>query len=105
MKISAEAENSNFDVLEMVVEKAHEICNKILLFEAVCMKEDEIRLVLDRHHIFDREIQRVYLELVREYNEHTSCEKKLLNNNFQTRTGAKHVFNNRIGNSSDVGGN
>jgi hypothetical protein len=40
-------ENSGVDMLEEVVTKAHNICDQILLFEAIEMEEDEVRLFLD----------------------------------------------------------
>jgi hypothetical protein len=36
-------ENNGFDVLEKVVSDAHDICNNIILFEALEMNEDEVR--------------------------------------------------------------
>jgi hypothetical protein len=58
--------------LEDVVTKAHNICNQIMLFEAIEMEEDEVRLFLDCNHVSDSEKQNAYLYLVREYNELTS---------------------------------
>jgi len=67
--------NSDYDVLEEVVAKAHQICNQLLLFEAIEMEEDEVRLFLDCNHVSDDAVQNAYLELVREYNEKTSSTK------------------------------
>ena len=67
--------NSDYDILEEVVEKAHQICDQLLLFEAIEMAEDEVRLFLDCNHVSDDAVQNAYLELVREYNEKTSCAK------------------------------
>ena len=66
---------NGFNRLENVVAKAHCICNNIMLFEAIFMEEDEVRLCLDRNHVSDHEIQNVYLKLVREYDEMTSSKK------------------------------
>jgi hypothetical protein len=65
-------ENSDSDMLEEVVIKAHNICNQIMLFEAIEMEEEEVRLFLDCNHVSDNERQDAYLNLVREYNELTS---------------------------------
>lgn len=65
-------ENSDSDMLEDVVTKAHNICNQIMLFEAIEMEEEEVRLFLDYNHVSDSEKQDAYLYLVREYNELTS---------------------------------
>jgi len=59
------------DPLEVVVDRAHGICNEMLLFEAIPMDEDEIRLVLDTNHLTDEAIQNTYLQLVREYDRQT----------------------------------
>ena len=64
--------DNDFDMLEEVVAKAHKICSRILLFEAIEMEEDEVRLFLDRNHVSDNEVQNAYLELVREYGDITS---------------------------------
>ena len=63
--------DSDFDVLEEVVAKAHKICNRILLFEAIEMEEDEVRLFLDCNQISDHEVQDRYLGFVRQYAEKT----------------------------------
>ena len=67
--------NSDYDVLEEIVAKAHQICNRIFLFEAVGMEEDEIRLFLDCNHVSDNDVQNDYLTLVREYDKKTSSMK------------------------------
>jgi len=64
--------NNDYDILDEVVAKAHDICNQIMLFEAVDMEEDEVRLFLDCNNVSDSKRQEAYLDLVREYDEHTS---------------------------------
>jgi hypothetical protein len=59
--------DNDFDVLEEVVAKAHKICNRILLFEAIEMEENEVRLFLDCNQISDHEVQDRYLGFVRQY--------------------------------------
>ena len=68
-------ENIDSDGLERVVDKAHDIFNEILLFEAVDMGEDQVRVLLDRNHVSDHEMQEAYLELIREYDAKTSRKK------------------------------
>jgi hypothetical protein len=65
-------ENNEFDILEEVVAKAHDICDQILLFEAIDMEEDEVRLFLDCNRVSNQNLQDTYLDLVREYDEMTS---------------------------------
>ena len=64
--------NNDFDLLEEVVAKAHRICDRILLCEAVEMKEDEVRLFLSCNRVCDNEAQDAYLDLVRKYDSITS---------------------------------
>jgi hypothetical protein len=64
--------SNDFDELEEIVAKAHEICNTILLFEAVEMEEEKVRMFLDYHLISNLEVQDRYLELVEKYAENTS---------------------------------
>ena len=59
------------DSLEVIVDKAHEICNELLLFAAISMKDDEIRRFLNSHQITKKHHQEIYLYLVREYDRHT----------------------------------
>ena len=68
-------ENIDSDGLERVVDKAHDIFNEILLFEAVDMGDDQVRVLLDRNHVSDHEMQEAYLELIREYDAKTSRKK------------------------------
>jgi len=63
--------NINMDSLEMVVDRAHGICDKILLFEAISIDEEEIRFFLDTHHLTDEAIQNTYIHLVKEYDRQT----------------------------------
>ncbi len=63
--------NNDYDVLEDVVCQAHDICNGLLLFEAVGMEEWEVRLVLDSNNVTEPEIQDKYLSLVKEYDKNT----------------------------------
>jgi hypothetical protein len=65
-------ENNSADIFEDIFEKAHKICNRILLFEAIEMDEDEIRLFLSCNHVSKQEMQDAYLGLVREYDDMTS---------------------------------
>jgi hypothetical protein len=69
--MDAKNDQIRVDPLEIVVERAHKICNKMLLFEAVSLDEDEIRLLLDTHHITDENAQETYLHLVEEYDRQT----------------------------------
>jgi hypothetical protein len=64
--------NNDCDILDEVVDKAHKICSLLLLFEAVDMEEDEVRLFLDCNHVSDYQMQNAYLDLVREYDVKTS---------------------------------
>jgi hypothetical protein len=68
-------ENSAFDGLEMVVAEAHGICEQILLFEAIDMEEEEVRLFLYCNHVSDQELQDTYLGFVRDYDRMTSGRK------------------------------
>jgi DNA repair photolyase len=63
--------DNDFDGLEKIVAKAHAICNKMLLFEAIEMEEDEVRLFLACNHVADPQLQERYLEFVRQYAEET----------------------------------
>ena len=65
-------ENNDCDALEEIVSKAHQICNRILLFEAIAMEEDKLRLFLEDNNVSDHDAQNTYLGLVREYKEKTS---------------------------------
>jgi hypothetical protein len=63
--------DNDCDVLDEVVAKAHEICNRILLFEAIEMEENEVRLFLNCNQVSDHQLQERYLGLVRQYAEET----------------------------------
>lgn len=63
--------NNDYDVLEDVVSQAHDICNGLLLFEAVGMEEREVRLVLDSNNVTEPATQDKYLSLVKEYDRKT----------------------------------
>jgi hypothetical protein len=65
-------ENNDSDLLEEVVSKAHRICDRILLCEAVEMKDDEVRLFLSCNCVSGNETQDAYLDLVRKYDAITS---------------------------------
>jgi hypothetical protein len=67
--------NNYFDVLEEVVAKAHNICNQILLFEAIEMDEDEVRIFLDCNNVTNQTLQDAYLSLAREYDDITSSRE------------------------------
>jgi hypothetical protein len=67
--------NSDYNVLEEVVAKAHQICSQLLLFEAIEMEEEEVRLFLDCNRVSNSKMQNAYLELVREYDKKTSSTK------------------------------
>ena len=71
--MGAENDNANVDPIEAIADKAYEICNKMLLFEALFLREDEIRLFLEAHNISDTEMQNRYLHLVDKYNTITGC--------------------------------
>ena len=45
--------DNDYDVLEEIVAKAHQICNRMLLFEAVEMEEDKVRLFLACNNVSD----------------------------------------------------
>ena len=64
--------NNDSDMLEKIVADAHNICNQIMLCEAVEMEEDEVRLFLNCNHVDDDAVQDRYLELVRRYDEMTN---------------------------------
>jgi hypothetical protein len=68
-------EDNGFDILEEVVAEAHKICNQILLFEAMDMEEDEVRLFLDCNAVTDHQMQERYIRLVRLYAENTVSRK------------------------------
>jgi hypothetical protein len=73
--MAAMTENNSFDQLENVISDAHDICDRILLFEALEMNEDEVRLFLYRNHVSDQKIQDMYLGFVRQYDRMTSSRK------------------------------
>lgn len=62
---------NDFDLLEDVVAKAHDICDSLLLFETVCVGEQELRLVLERFGVSDSHLQDQYLSLAGEYRRYT----------------------------------
>ncbi len=64
--------DSDFDILDDVVSKAHDICNELLLFEAISLDEREVRLVLEKNNVHDPVLQQRYLALVKEYDKTTS---------------------------------
>ena len=70
--MAATIKSSGSSPLEKIVARAHKICNQILLFEAIGMEEDEVRLFLDCNHVSDQQTQDEYLHLVRLYEEKTS---------------------------------
>jgi hypothetical protein len=61
----------NMDSIEVIVDKAHEICSELLLFAAISMKDDEIRHFLNSHQITRKYRQKIYLYLVKEYDRQT----------------------------------
>jgi hypothetical protein len=67
--------NNDYDVLEEIVSKAHQICNRMLLFEAIEMEEDKLRLFLECNNVSDHDAQNTYLGLVREYEEKTTSTR------------------------------
>jgi hypothetical protein len=68
-------EDNDFDILEEVVAEAHKICNHMLLFEAIEMEEDEVRLFLACNAVTDHQMQERYICLVRLYAENTVSRK------------------------------
>ncbi len=71
--MGAENDNANVDPIEAIVDKAYEICNEMLLIDAIFLEEDEIRLFLETHKISDNETQNRFLHLVDKYNNITGC--------------------------------
>jgi hypothetical protein len=67
-------DNISVDQLEEIVDNAHEICDEMLLFAAISMREDEIRSFLTSHKITDNTVQNRYLLLVEKYDKATGCE-------------------------------
>lgn len=63
--------NNDYDILEDVVARAHDICDRLLLFEAIDMDEWEVRLVLENNNVCDPALQERYLGLVGEYEKNT----------------------------------
>jgi hypothetical protein len=66
--MGSEKDNANVDPFEAIVDRANEIWNEMLLFEAMFWEEDEIRLFLKNHNISDNETQDKYLHLIDKYN-------------------------------------
>jgi hypothetical protein len=64
-------ESTTGDSIETIVDMAYQICDKLLLFEASSMKENEIRFFLECNKITEREIQDKYINLVRNYDRET----------------------------------
>lgn len=64
-------ENSEGNSIETIVDMAYQICDKLLLFEATSMEEEEIRFFLECNKITDQKIQDRYLYLVRNYDRET----------------------------------
>ncbi len=64
-------EKQYLDRLETIVHEAHEICDNIMLYEAICMDEKELRQCLTRYKVLDKEKQDKYLELARRYDKET----------------------------------
>jgi hypothetical protein len=56
-----------YNTSKNVVGTAHDICNGLLLFDAVNMEEWEVRLVLESNNVVDMAVQDRYLDLVKEY--------------------------------------
>jgi hypothetical protein len=63
--------NTTGDSIEAIVDMAYQICDKLLLFEASSMKENEIRFFLECNKITERETQDKYINLVRNYDRET----------------------------------
>ena len=63
--------NNGFDALEELVDRAHGICDGLLLFEAVEMEASEVISVLEQNHVFDPVLQERYLGIVKEYDQNT----------------------------------
>ncbi len=58
---------NNIDLLKSAVEKAHTICNKLSLQEAIKMKESEVRDFLNSNKVTEQEMQDTYLNILRLY--------------------------------------
>ena len=69
--------NNDYDVREEIVFRAHQIFDKMLLFEVNEMKEDKVRSSLESNNMSDHDTQDTYLGLVREYDEKTRGIKAL----------------------------
>lgn len=65
-------QNTVYDPIEIIVDQAHQIFNKILLFQAISMAEEDIRDLLQNNDISDSTTQNIYLNLVEEYDRQTS---------------------------------
>ena len=65
------------DILANIREKAHTICSKIVLCEAIEMDENEIRFFLACNHVSNCKVQDAYLRFVREYDAMIAREKPL----------------------------
>ena len=63
--------NNDFEALEDVVAEAHDICNQLLLFEAIEMEESELREILEQNNVHDPAVQDRYFRLVKEYDRTT----------------------------------
>ena len=73
--MAATIKSSGSKPLEKIVERAHTICDMILLFEAMEMEEEEVRLFLNCNQVSDQKTQDEYLDLVRLYEKKTTSRK------------------------------
>ena len=69
------AEIKDCCILENLIKKAHKICSKICLSEAIELDEDEVRLFLYCNHVANHTLQDEYLGLVKKYDDMISGEK------------------------------
>lgn len=55
------------NLLDLAIRGAHTICNRVFLFDAVEMSDEDIRSILGEYNIIDRELQDAYIQFVRMY--------------------------------------
>ena len=55
------------ELIDIAIRGAHNISNKLFLFEAAAMSESEIRRFLEKNGIVERDLQNQYIEFVHMY--------------------------------------
>ncbi len=51
--------SSGYNTSKNIVGKAHDICNRLFLFEAIYMKEGEVLSVLESNNVIDLVVQHI----------------------------------------------